>query len=321
MQSQTIMKINDLCRLCKSSKVSIQNIKQTGFDKFNFFDYLFCFNCSSLSIRSIPDNISEYYNGYYSYSKFDATSRFCIEKYMKYFFYKNKLIFSFFKKNIKNIYDFNLKALLKLNLNYKSKILDVGSGSGKFIYDLYNIGFCNALGIDPYIEKSLSYHNGAKVEKIDLFKISDKFDIITFNHTLEHMDDLQKVFFKIKDLLNIRGYCIIRIPNIDSYAFKKFGNYWTGIHAPYHFCLPSYNAILQLAHNVGLKLENMHGEQVPGFFLANVENQLNIIEPETMFIKFHFSHTREDIKYWKRKAKKIIKHPKLCEWAVYYLHK
>lgn len=41
-------------------------------------------------------------------------------------------------------------------INYNSKILDVGCGTGNLLYSLIKRGFKNLIGIEPYINKEIT---------------------------------------------------------------------------------------------------------------------------------------------------------------------
>lgn len=319
--SESSKEVLPTCRICKNNtNHQLMNVKQTGKDKQSYFQYFFCHNCGSLSIVDIPNNLSEFYKGYYSYNPFHPNAK--IRETLRYAIYKNKALYKLFHRILKSIYEYNLKSIIPLRLNKNAKILDVGSGSGKFVFDLHNLGFSKAIGIDPYLENNKEYKNGAIVYKKNFFEIDETYDLITFHHTLEHMNNLHEVCDQIFKTLKDNGVCIIRIPNIDSYAFKMFQEAWTGIHAPFHINLPSKKGLSEILEKHRLEIRKVAGEQSDVFFLSNIENQLDIINPDTMFVKFSpYWHTSWDRIYWKIKSNRIKHAPEKCEWIIFYVQK
>ncbi len=208
----------------------------------------------SLVISNIPENISKYYpNNYYSFNQ------------------NLKLnFFSSYLKKIRNSYSFERKNLLgrvlhslrpekvldsiqAINVfNKDSKILDVGCGDGRLLSNLYNLGYKNLLGIDPFLKEESN--NYFPLLKKSIFDIEEKFDVIILYHVFEHIDQPERALVQLKKLLNKRGTLIIAIPIADSYAFEKYRENWVQLDAPRHFYLYSSNEIVRLANYFGLKL-------------------------------------------------------------------
>ena len=311
------------CKVCKNFyKNEVIVVKQTGTQYLDEFEYIHCNKCKSLFIKEVPKNLSNYYEDYYSLKAFARI------KYSNVALYLKKLFFLRLHSLGKWLYLkthpldlLSLQSILPLHLSPECKILDVGSGTGKFIYDLHNLGYKHAVGIDPFITRNLKYDNGAEVYKIELKEVSNHYELITFHHTFEHLPDLDNCLKSVKKILASNGYCLIRIPNISSYSSMRFGRYWTGIHAPYHLVLPSYKAMINdiLPRN-DLKVHMVKGEQLYHFFLSNIDNSFNLIaDGNKMFREFAPIHTQIDIRNFKRLAKAISPFPNLCEWVNYYV--
>ena len=312
------------CRLCKNTQNNIlMNVNPMENKKVEKFAYVFCNQCHSLTMLTTPKNLNEYYKNYYSLALPCGERKNKLWTQGKKFLCKNLYLRKLFACCIKDGIDtFALKSVLRGPLHHTDHILDVGCGSGRLVYDLCELGFVNTIGIEPFGDKDITYANGAKIYKKKFLDIDQKFNLITFHHTMEHFEDLDPVFKKIYQILLPQGVCIIRMPNIDSFAFKRFGKYWTGIHAPFHLNLPSYSIIQNLAAKNNLAVEKIRGEQLHEHFLANVENEIRIIEDTTyLFKKFAQIHSSRDVKYWKKKQKFVLKSPILSEWIIYYLSK
>lgn len=78
-----------------------------------------------------------------------------------------------------------------------------------------------------------------------------------FHHSFEHIPDPSETLLTVTELLNNHGYCIIRIPIVCSYAWKRYGVNWVQIDAPRHFFLHSLKSLNILANNCGLQMSNV----------------------------------------------------------------
>jgi SAM-dependent methyltransferase len=166
-------------------------------------------------------------------------------------FPKVKVDKNFYKKyypqnyQVKN--NFLGKIWQKLNDSYKyklipknSSLLDIGCGQADYINSLpKNI---HAFGID------INPLKGKNLIKDDFLKhnFSQKFDTITFWHSLEHFSDPHQAINKSLSLLKKHGRILISIPNTNSLAFKISQNKWFHLDPPRHIFLPNNQNIKQL---------------------------------------------------------------------------
>ncbi|MCW8849016.1 MAG: class I SAM-dependent methyltransferase, partial [Melioribacteraceae bacterium] len=142
-------------------------------------------------------------------------------------------------------------------VNQKSKILDIGSGNGHRLVGLARYGFKNIIGIDPFIDKDISYDNNIKIYKKEIWEVDDKFDMIMLNHSFEHMINPNEVLEKITKLLKPNGKVLIRIPVSNSYSWKKYKSNWVALDPPRHIYLHNEKTIKILAEKHGLKLTDI----------------------------------------------------------------
>jgi SAM-dependent methyltransferase len=214
------------------------------------FTYYQCSVCDCLQIGEFPPDISKYYpDNYYSFSQ-DFT----------------KLPVAHVRELAQKHVSFYLS---KININRQSKILDVGSGSGMYIYFLREIGFMNALGIDLYLDESIQYDNGARVIKETVHNMGQQWDLIMFNHSFEHIPDPLETLQQVSRLLAEGGVCLIRIPTVSSYAWQHYGVNWVQLDAPRHFFLHSTKSINILAEKAGLRLREVVYDSTEFQFLGS----------------------------------------------------
>ena len=140
----------------------------------------------------------------------------------------------------------------------KDSILDVGCGKGILLHKMKESGFENVIGIDPFIEDTISYPNGLKILKKDFNELAGKFDFIMFNHSFEHMEKPLEVMKQSNRLLNKNKFLLLRIPVADSYAFKRFRENWCSLDAPRHLFLHTKKSIELLARESGFEIKKIN---------------------------------------------------------------
>jgi SAM-dependent methyltransferase len=121
-------------------------------------------------------------------------------------------------------------------------LLDVGCGQGDFLKSLSST--INATGIDlnPILSSDI------KTIKDDYLKhhFTQKYDLITFWHSLEHFSNPRQAINKSLSLLKKHGHILISIPNTNSLAFKIAQNKWFHLDPPRHLFLPNDQNIRKL---------------------------------------------------------------------------
>lgn len=150
-----------------------------------------------------------------------------------------------------------LRSLSLIPLSKDLTILDVGCGAGVLLDFLRELGFKNLLGIDPYNQEDIQYPNGLRILKRTIHEIGDKWDLIMFHHSFEHVPDPLETLQRVSGLLKPGGLCLIRIPTVSSYAWKHYGVKWVQLDAPRHFFLHSLESIKILAGKSGLELSSL----------------------------------------------------------------
>lgn len=133
----------------------------------------------------------------------------------------------------------------KLNLinslqNKKGKLLDVGCGTGIFLYACKNDGW-HIVGVENNekareIAKSIT--SASVLESLDQIEQKKEFEIITLWHVLEHLHDLRGSLIKLRDVLQQDGFLIIAVPNCDSWDADNYKEMWAAYDVPrhlYHF--------------------------------------------------------------------------------------
>jgi 2-polyprenyl-3-methyl-5-hydroxy-6-metoxy-1,4-benzoquinol methylase len=248
-----------VCRVCgRRNDVPWYTAKEMMFGLRDEFRYFQCTQCECLQIAEFPSNISKYYpENYYSLAQNDAVKFAGLKgKIRRRSLSALVLNRNFFDRVLRNFYSpISLRVLKDLQVDRNTRILDVGSGSGhKFLYPLAELKFTNIAGCDPFIAHTISYSNGLKIYKTDVFGMEGKWDIITYHHVFEHVSNPLENLVRVHDLLETGGVCILRIPTVSSYAWEHYRTNWFQLDAPRHYFLHSIKSIEHLAAQAGLKL-------------------------------------------------------------------
>ena len=152
----------------------------------------------------------------------------------------------------------SIAALYKINIQKSWKILDVGCGNDALMLQhLSHNKFLDLLGIDPFVIKESQAIGDVTILKKTVHHTDGKFDLITFNHSFEHMSDEREVLVRCQELLSNKGAILIRIPVVSSYAWDHYKEHWLNLDAPRHLFLHSVKSISMLIEQCGFKIDSL----------------------------------------------------------------
>jgi SAM-dependent methyltransferase len=246
------------CRICAHDAAHTRfEARETMFGWPDRFGYFQCAACGCLQIDSVPPDLARYYgSGYYS---FGSPA------------YRNRLTAwlngrrdawalsgsggAFGRALYRRRPREDLLALRRLALGRDARVLDVGCGAGHFLYALRERGFTRLLGIDPFIEAPIRYGNGLVIERRAVTEAAGEWDLVCFHHSFEHIPDQQATLAAAARLLAPGGVCLLRLPVVDSAAWREYGLDWVQLDAPRHLFLHTTASVRSLAAQVGLGLE------------------------------------------------------------------
>lgn len=220
------------CELCGSKKISLY---------FTTADLINIYKCHTCGVQFMnPSYSDEYLVDYYS-------------KYLnEELEYDDKLFYS---------HNFCLDLIEKIHPS-KGSLLDVGCGYGNLISYAKKRGW-QSLGydIDCVAVKRISKRINVEILCGDFTELkfnSEKFDVITMIHVIEHLKHPVEYLSLISELIQKRGVFFLALPNIRSRAaitkfylermgFRKKwrGNYYDTAHHLWYFDPKSIRFLLQ----------------------------------------------------------------------------
>ena len=149
-----------------------------------------------------------------------------------------------------------IKKILNM-LNDKGSLLDYGCGTGDFLLKAKNAGLSVA-GIEPHqkAREAATIKTGVKVfsSKESAETNSNKYDIITLWHSLEHVLDLEQSVVFLKTKLNPEGKIVVAAPNHNSFDAKYYRDKWAAYDTPRHIWHFDQNSIEKVFGSCGLVL-------------------------------------------------------------------
>jgi len=317
---------NLVCRICGNAEEStIIKMREMMYGTREEFDYFECGQCGCLQIAVIPENLAEYYSsGYYSYqalenkvswfkqlfvrarNRFSLVNHGCLGCCLFYFFPEQKI-----------------HALSHLQLTPESRILDVGCGAGKLLYDLSQLGMSNLSGIDPFNRHDICYPNGLTIEKKTLDEIGGLFDLIMLNHSFEHLADQVETLHLIRDRLSDAGTCMLAVPLSSSYAWQHYRQNWIQLDAPRHLYLHSENSMRLLAGSCGFTVSKVIYNSTSFQFWGSEQcaDDIALLEQKSYAVEPRLSmFSKRDIAKFSQRAEKL-NIEKTGDQACFYLVK
>ena len=137
------------------------------------------------------------------------------------------------------------------------RLLDVGCGPGDFVLAVEQLQW-QARGIEVSRRQvEVGARRGAAVtvcEEFTQFASQIQYDVITFNHVLEHVPSPRAYLAHALELLKPGGLVLISVPNYDSLSRRLFGAYWTHADVPRHLFHFTPASLTGLLASVGFRV-------------------------------------------------------------------
>jgi SAM-dependent methyltransferase len=150
-----------------------------------------------------------------------------------------------------------LKQKLGLISKYVSRgtILDYGCGTGMFLKTCSDAGW-RSYGFEPDPDaRRLASEKKLNVVKSKDELASQRFDIISLWHVLEHVTDLAPTLQFFSGSISDRGRLIIAVPNYTCDDANHYKEFWAGYDVPRHIYHFEINTLSRLLGKHGFILE------------------------------------------------------------------
>ena len=159
------------------------------------------------------------------------------------------------------------------------RMLDVGSGSGWFIFQMRERGW-DVTGVEPNVaaanfgrsEKGLNIFPGSL---LDAKFPACSFDYVRMNHSLEHIEDPNKVLDEVYRVLAESGKLMIGVPNRDSFNARVFGPFWHHLALPVHAFSYSVKTLSRMLSKHNFQVERVVFNTNTTALLESVQMYLN----------------------------------------------
>jgi SAM-dependent methyltransferase len=215
------------------------------------FPYQLCSECGFLQIAELPTNPEILYGDEYGTLKISS-----IKQFVRSVAYRATYRGGNLGRWIGATLHFSHMGVMR-ELRQVSKdvdILDVGSGTGRFLRSLRSMGFNGKLrGVDCFLREALIFPDGVEVLNCNLDEVQGQYDVITLIHVLEHIDDQEAMLRSLARIIRPGGACIIAIPV--ARGLEIHGLDWVQLDPPRHVGIHSPKSLSILADRCGFKVE------------------------------------------------------------------
>jgi SAM-dependent methyltransferase len=182
-----------------------------------------------------------------------------------------------------------------------SAILDVGCGSGGFLYLLRRNGFSNLTGLDPFVPESVG-SDGLRIYKSTLEQFEGgPYELVFFNDSFEHVPDPIATLRAAAERLTESGTIVIRTPLADSHAWRTYGANWVALDPPRHLVVQTRASMMKASAEVGLRISEVVYDSTSLQFWGSEQCARDIPLSDARTPAF----PKEQLRRWAREADKL----------------
>jgi SAM-dependent methyltransferase len=142
-----------------------------------------------------------------------------------------------------------------------ARILEVGCGNGYYLQKLFELGYRDLHGIDPFMDPSYVSTHPFRLECRGILDLDpeteDPYDCIGFGHSLEHIAEHAESLRRARELLAPNGVCVLGLPWAASYAWETYREDWVQLDAPRHLYLHTPQSLACLARDCGFEVAHL----------------------------------------------------------------
>jgi SAM-dependent methyltransferase len=152
-----------------------------------------------------------------------------------------------------------------------TELLDIGCGTGEFIYHMGKKGF-RVTGIEPS-EQARNFATGqfnlnVKGEEYLGTIAPSSFDAVTMWHVLEHVHDLEERMATVERILRPGGIFVVAVPNRGSWDAMHYGPHWAAYDLPRHLYHFSPQNLQRLLNRFGFETGKILPMKLDAFYIS-----------------------------------------------------
>lgn len=163
------------------------------------------------------------------------------------------------------------RLIRKITGKDTGKLLDIGSGSGHFLFKMKKSGW-DVYGIEINDSARNTSINNFSLNVLSPDKLSsfhnESFDCITLWHVLEHFQDPFSYSYHINRLLKPGGICIVAIPNCSSYDALYYGAHWAAYDVPRHLWHFNPDTFKMFSEKAGLYITSIRNLPLDVYYIS-----------------------------------------------------
>ncbi len=184
-----------------------------------------------------------------------------------------------------NQYRYDFKLLQRasgVELKSASSYIDIGCGSGERVTFAADQGCQRASGVDKFdFAKSSSKASVSLINSEILdFKPSEKFQVGSLFHVLEHLENPEEVLVHIREnILAEGGKLVVQVPNYGSLERRVFGGRWYSLDVPRHLWQFNVEVLVKLLRRSGYTVQasyQLNAPLHPVSILPSLNRELDI---------------------------------------------
>lgn len=265
------------CPICESKNFTfVERGTDTLHNVEGIFEVVKCNDCQLMLTNPRPDilEIKKYYPEDYSPYEVDFKRAEKIARSRK----RHPYIFSIIDPQMTLDLDSDRK---------KNNVLEIGCGSGNFLYELKSLHPEWIVQGTDFSEKSVAvlkkYGIDVFVSDLTVLPIeSNSIDIIYGWMIVEHTHDINKALTELHRVLKNNGQFAFSIPNAGSWEFRFFGHHWFALQLPTHLYHFSEDTVTKILDKNGFRVTKIiHQKSVTNILLS-----LKIIIEKSVLPKF-----------------------------------
>ena len=275
------------CPACLSAlRANVLRVRENMFGITKEFNYSVCAGCGSLALMSIPDDMSPHYPTDYYSVDLDPERALGAPGVRQ---FARLVIGSVLwgrgvvsgtatavipRRQLRTLVSV-LRSIRRAGLvnGKRTRVLDVGCGSGMLVFALGLAGMRDVTGVDPFMSAEWDLSTGGRLRRQDLSELKDRYDLIMFHHSFEHVPDPEASLREALEHLTPGGRVLIRMPTPSSQAFETYGAAWVQLDAPRHLALFSRPGFGSLCERVGAGIVSVEDDST-GFQFWGSEQYL-----------------------------------------------